>query len=159
MGISQQMKWCCYIFVSRSSEAALTYICERLYWLLDRWMKDNVMYTMSDDNVMAMSHDNAKWDVYIMLCSDKLCAGCIVVTLYVWHCPNVVTMLYPYVVYITLPFDSPPINMGVHGFASRQRVSHNTVKVVTVFCICWDIIVTLITEKVQCVIHWIQAVI
>ena len=41
---------------------------------------------------------------------------------------NIVTMLYPDVVYITLPFDGPTINIGVHGFTLRQlqtQLSHN----------------------------------
>ena len=62
------------------------------------------------------------------------CELVVVVTLYMWRCPNVVTMLYPDVVYIILSFDGPA---PIMGFTSRQLFSHNIVKVATKFFVCW----------------------
>ena len=36
------------------------------------------------------------------------------------HCHNTVSYVYPDIVYITLSFDSPATNTGVHGFMSWQ---------------------------------------
>ncbi len=94
------------------------------------------------DNIMALSHVNLSTTsssqcccytmLYTHLTSTLSCAW--------WRCHNVVTMLYPNIVYrynITLSFDGLAIYIG---FTSRQLQAttfSQLWKVVTTLCVCY----------------------